>query len=121
MKAMLHQRPFDIRPASFAPRLPFVTKMRALLLTILILAAAAVALLAYVAHVSRHKKSSKRMPALVGSVAVVERALAPEGFVLVDGELWRARLRGGAGVAREGESVRVVGASGYVLEVEREA
>jgi membrane-bound serine protease (ClpP class) len=92
--------------------------MRALLLSILVLAAAALALLAYVAHVSRHKKSSGRMPALVGSVATVERALEPEGFVLVGGELWRARLRGG--VAREGESVRVVGASGYVLEVERE-
>jgi membrane-bound serine protease (ClpP class) len=95
--------------------------MRALLLSILVLVAAALALLAYVAHVSRHKKSSKRMPTLVGRVAVVERALEPEGFVLVDGELWRARLRGDPGVAGEKESVRVVGASGYVLEVEREA
>jgi membrane protein implicated in regulation of membrane protease activity len=95
--------------------------MRALLLSILVIATAAAALLAYVAHVSRHKKSSKRMPTLVGRVAVVERALEPEGFVLVDGELWRARLRGGAGVAGVRESVRVVGASGYVLEVEREA
>lgn len=94
--------------------------MRALLLSTLILAAAALALLAYVAHVSRHKKSSTRMPTLVGSLAVVERSLEPEGFVLVDGELWRARLRGDAGVARERETVRVVGASGYVLEVERE-
>jgi membrane-bound serine protease (ClpP class) len=94
--------------------------MRALLLSILVLAAAALALLAYVAHVSRHKKSSARMPALVGRVATVERALEPEGFVLVDGELWRARMRGGVGVARECESVRVVGASGYSLEVERD-
>lgn len=95
--------------------------MRALLLSVLVLAASALALLAYVAHVSRHKKSSERMPSLVGSVATVERALGPEGFVLVDGELWRARLRGDSGVVREGESVRVVGASGYVLEVERES
>ena len=94
--------------------------MRALLLSILVLAAAALALLAYVAHVSRHKKSSERMPTLVGSLATVERALEPEGFVLVDGELWRARMRGGVGVARECESVRVVGASGYSLEVERD-
>lgn len=94
--------------------------MRALLLSIFILAAAVLALLAYVAHVSRHKKSSTRMPTLVGSIAVVERTLEPEGFVLVDGELWRARLRGDAGVARARETVRVVGASGYVLEVERE-
>jgi membrane-bound serine protease (ClpP class) len=95
--------------------------MRALILSTLVLAAAALALLAYVAHVSRHKKSSKLMPVLVGRVAIVESALEPEGFVLVDGELWRARLRGGAGVVRERESVRVVGASGYVLEVERDA
>jgi len=95
--------------------------MRTLLLSVLVLAAAAVALLAYVAHVSRHKKSSGRMPTLVGSLAVVERTLEPEGFVLVDGELWRARLRGGVGIVRERESVRVVGASGYVLEVERDA
>lgn len=95
--------------------------MRALLLSTLVLAAAAVVLLAYVAHVSRHKKSSTRMPTLVGSVATVERTLEPEGFVLVDGELWRARLREGVGVARVRETVRVVGASGYVLEVEREA
>lgn len=95
--------------------------MRALLLSTLVIVVSAAALLAYVAHVSRHKKSSTRMPALVGSVATVERTLEPEGFVLVDGELWRARLRGGSGVARERETVRVVGASGYVLEVEREA
>ena len=95
--------------------------MRALLLSMLVLAAAALALLAYVAHVSRHKKSSKRMPQLVGRAAVVERALDPEGFVLVDGELWRARLRGGVGHLRKGETACVVGASGYVLEVEREA
>ena len=87
----------------------------------LVVAAAAVALLAYVAHVSRHKKSSTKMPTLVGRVAVVERDLEPEGFVLVEGELWRARLRGGEGVARARESVRVVGASGHLLEVEREA
>ena len=95
--------------------------MRALLLSTIVLAAAALALVAYVAHVSRHKKSSKRMPVLVGRVATVERDLEPEGFVLVDGELWRARLRGGLGVARARETVRVVGASGYSLEVERDA
>jgi membrane-bound serine protease (ClpP class) len=95
--------------------------MRALILSTLILAAAALALLAYITHVSRHKKTSKRMPVLVGRIATVERALEPEGFVLVEGELWRARLREGHGVARVSESMRVVGASGYVLEVERDA
>lgn len=95
--------------------------MRALVLSMLVLFAAAVALLAYVAHASRHKKSSTRQPRLVGRAATVERDLEPEGFVLVDGELWRARLRGGEGVAVARERVRVVGASGCVLEVERGA
>jgi membrane protein implicated in regulation of membrane protease activity len=96
--------------------------MRALVISMLIPAAAALALLAYVAHVSRHKKSSTRRPRLVGRAALVERTLEPEGFVLIDGELWRARLRGGgAGVAGARERVRVVGASGCVLEVERDA
>ena len=92
--------------------------MRALVTSLLILAASALALLAYVAQASRHKKASRRMPRLVGGVATVERALEPEGFVLVEGKLWRARLRGGAGLARVNETVRVVGASGCVLEVE---
>jgi membrane-bound serine protease (ClpP class) len=93
--------------------------MRALILSTLLLASAALALLAYVAASSRHKKASKRMPRLVGRVGVVERALEPEGFVLVDGELWRARMREGVACAQE--SVRVVGASGCVLEVEANA
>jgi len=74
--------------------------------------------LAYVAHASRHKKSSRRPLRLVGRVASVERALEPEGFVLVDGELWRARVRGGTKVEGLKTSVRVVGASGCMLEVE---
>jgi membrane-bound serine protease (ClpP class) len=95
--------------------------MRALFLSTLVLASAALSLLAYVVASSRHKKASKRMPRLVGRTATVERSLEPEGFVLVDGELWRARLRDGAAVARESEPVRVVGASGCVLEVEAES
>ncbi|HEX3561150.1 MAG TPA: NfeD family protein [Pyrinomonadaceae bacterium] len=54
---------------------------------------------------------------LVGRVAAVERPLNPEGFVLVDGELWRARVRG-ANIVRQRERVRVVGARGCALEVE---
>ena len=79
------------------------------------------ALLAYAVILSRHKKSSRKPLRLAGRVASVESPLAPEGFVMVAGELWRARLREGRGVARERETVRVVGASGYLLEVEHEA
>ena len=92
--------------------------MGALALSLLILAAPAAALLAYVVHASRQKKSSRLPLRLVGRVASVERTLDPEGFVLVEGELWRARVRGGAPVVRGSTSVRVVGARGCVLEVE---
>lgn len=93
--------------------------MFTLALSLLILSAPAVALLAYVAHASREKKKSSRLPLeLVGRVGSVETPLEPEGFVLVRGELWRARLRGGGRVERGDSNVRVVGARGYVIEVE---
>ena len=79
--------------------------MGTLLISLLVLSAPAIALLAYVIHASRQQKYSHLPLRLVGRVASVERALAPEGFVLIEGELWRAR-------------VRVVGARGCVLEVE---
>ena len=93
--------------------------MFTLALSLLIISAPALALLAYVAHASREKKKSSRLPLrLVGRVGSVETALEPEGFVLVGGELWRARLRGGGRVARGASNIRVVGARGCVVEVE---
>ena len=93
--------------------------MATLALSLLILSAPAVALLAYVVHASRQKKKSSHLPLrLVGRVGSVERALDPEGFVLVGGELWRARVRGGVRVGRGHSNVRVVGASDCVVEVE---
>ena len=78
---------------------------------------AALALLAYVVILSRHKKTSQKPLRLVGRAAIVESPLVPEGFVLIDGELWRARVRRGTSVGRGG-SVRVLGARDCVLEVE---
>ena len=93
--------------------------MRTLALVLLvILSAAALALLAHVAHLSRQKKLSRHPLRLIGCVGSVERPLAPEGFVLVEGELWRARVRGGGRVGRGSSNVRVVGARGCVVEVE---
>ena len=92
--------------------------MSALVISLLAVSAPAVALLAYVVHASRQQKYSRLPLNLVGRVGSVERALDPEGFVLVGGELWRARVRGGVVVERGGLNVRVVGASGCVLEVE---
>ena len=77
-----------------------------------LLAAAAV-----IAAASRHKKSATGALQLAGSRGLVERTLEPEGAVLIQGELWRARSHKGATVER-GRKVRVVGASGHLLEVE---
>jgi membrane protein implicated in regulation of membrane protease activity len=85
---------------------------------LIILSAAALLPLAYVVHLSRHKKSSRLTQRLVGRLASVERPLTPEGFVLLDGELWPARTRNGESVGRGLSNVRVVGASGHQLEVE---
>lgn len=75
----------------------------------------------------RHKKAGTGEVTLVGALASVEESLAPEGAVLVRGELWRARLKHSADAAQadarlsmiveRGSRVRVVGASGYLLEV----
>ena len=92
--------------------------MGALIISLLVLSAPFVALAVYVVHVSRQQKYSRSPLNLVGRVASVERSLEPEGFVLIEGELWRARVRGEAAVGRDGSKVRVVGASGCVLEVE---
>ena len=70
-----------------------------------------------VVAMSRHKKGGAGELDLLGAVALVQTRLAPEGSVLVRGELWRARTRTGANVER-GREVRVVGASQHLLEVE---
>jgi len=53
--------------------------------------------------------------ALVGAVGVALDDLDPEGMVLVEGEIWRARspVR-----VRRGERIRVVSYSGLLLHVE---
>lgn len=77
-----------------------------------------IALLGLIAAASRHKKKALGALHLIGRVARVEADLQPEGAVIVEGELWRARLSGDAGMLRRGNLARVVGASGYLLEVE---
>ena len=65
----------------------------------------------------RHKRAATGEIDLLGALASVETTLAPEGSVLVRGELWRARLRTGGNLER-GRKVRVVGAIDHLLEVE---
>jgi membrane-bound serine protease (ClpP class) len=70
-----------------------------------------------IAAASRHKKAATGELNLVGAVASVETTLEPEGSVMIQGELWRARTSAGTSIER-GRRVRVVGASGHLLEVE---
>ena len=91
-----------------------------LLAVIVLLGALVLGLLAALSVLSRRKKHPPPASGLVGRLASVETPLAPEGAVMVDGELWRARTRSGACVGSGRLNVRVVGARGHLLEVEPE-
>ena len=56
----------------------------------------------------RHKKAGARDVKLVGEFATVETRLAPEGTVIVSGEVWRARSHDGSVISSHAR-VRVVG------------
>lgn len=68
---------------------------------------------------SRHKKSASGEVVLIGRRGTVEAELAPEGAVIVDGEMWRARSQDGATI-EVGTIVRVRGAQAHLLVVEPE-
>jgi membrane-bound serine protease (ClpP class) len=107
--------------ALFTLNLLLSSMMKTPALTAILLASALfIALLALIAAASRHKKRALGTFHLVGRVARVEIELRPEGSVIVEGELWRARLRGQTGALPRGSLARVVGAKGYLLEVEPE-
>ena len=55
---------------------------------------------------------------LVGQLVVARTPLTPEGYVLLQGERWRASLD--SGTAREGDRLRVTAASGLHLTVAKE-
>ena len=55
---------------------------------------------------------------LIGSPGVVKQDLDPEGFVLVRGELWKARLTHNHRAAPKGTEVQIEAADGMTLLVE---
>ena len=57
--------------------------------------------------------------AMVGRLGVARSALAPEGQVMIDGELWRALSQDGAVAA--GDPVKVAAMDGLTLKVARSA
>jgi membrane-bound ClpP family serine protease len=83
-----------------------------LLLSVLVAAA-----LLLIAAMSRHQKGATGELELMGALASVEKRLGPEGTIFIRGELWPACSRTGVPLER-GCQVRVVGASGHLLQVE---
>lgn len=71
----------------------------------------------FLAGLSRHKKSASGPLKIIGAVGQAESALAPEGSVVINGELWRARVENGSFVQAR-DRVRVVGVQGHLLLVE---
>ena len=64
-----------------------------------------------------HKKSASHQLKVIGAVGIVETQLDPEGAVIVNGELWRARLNDATSAIGKSK-VRVVGTQGHLLLVE---
>ena len=59
-----------------------------------------------------------RIAQLDGARGMVKTTIAPEGYVMIYGELWRARSRNG--ILGEGTEIVVSGHDGMVLQVVRE-
>ena len=85
---------------------------------IIFIIGACLAVFVILAAMSRHKKSATSEITLIGSRAQVDSPLVPEGTVLVNGELWRARSADGIHIASH-TIVQVVGLSGHLLLVQR--
>lgn len=68
-----------------------------------------------VGYETREKSGIER---LIGERGVVKHRLDPEGYVLVNGELWKARPAGEATPLEPGTRVRVTAHEGMLLVVE---
>ena len=66
---------------------------------------------------ARRNKVQTGNPALLGSLAVAQTPLNPDGQVMVRGELWQARSRT---PVQTGEAVRILSRDGLLLHVERD-
>jgi membrane-bound ClpP family serine protease len=73
------------------------------------------ALLALALHA--HKKANRLHTPLIGATGFIEQGLDPEGAVIVNGELFRARLNPGVKIVGPAR-IRVIGADNHLLIVE---
>ena len=74
--------------------------------------------LALVVALYRHKRASSRSVSVMGKTGEVVSDLMPEGTVIVQGELWRARSRDGFALRTKAQ-VKVIGVEGHLLLVDR--
>src|SRR3989304_753604 len=61
---------------------------------------------------------SRDVHSLVGSEGIVEKRLAPSGYIRAHGELWQAEMTGEGPPIEKGEGVRIQGIRGLVLLVQ---
>ena len=90
--------------------------MKLVILSAIIASLALLATLIVVA-LYRHKKAATGDLKLIGELATVDTKLDPEGTVIVNGELWRARALDGS-VVDARKRVRVVGFENCLVIVE---
>ena len=76
-----------------------------------------IVLIAYLVIRAHSRRPAVGPEALIGMEGQVFEDLDPEGLILVEGEIWRARSKGGEKIPR-GMKVRVIGVEGLTLIVE---
>ena len=81
------------------------------------IAIVAVATFVAITLLSRHKKFFIRNSVVVGANAMTISPLSPEGSVLINGEVWRARSRNMTRIDKDKE-VRIIGVHQHLLLVE---
>lgn len=71
----------------------------------------------FLASLSRHKKSATGALKIIGATGLADSVLDPEGSVVINGELWRARIENGRALQPR-DRVQVVGVLGHLILVE---
>jgi membrane-bound serine protease (ClpP class) len=74
------------------------------------------ALLVFLGVRAQRRKIVTGAESIPGSIGLAQDDFEEDGYVLVMGELWKARSRGGA--VTRGQQVRVIGRNQFVLDIE---
>ncbi len=94
---------------------PIYTISRALVISVALGTGAFFAFAVSKALLAQKRQPSTGREALIGKRAIVRAPLEPEGFVLLAGELWKARAA--EGTIGLGETVEVIGLEGFTVIV----